>query len=66
LNLYQWTVGKIESSHWFIRILQKKFNAKGVKTLRVVSDEENENLKTTDDVAEGTESTTPSLRTESL
>lgn len=36
MNLYQWTTGKIEDTNWFIKILQKNFNVKGVKTLKVV------------------------------
>ena len=53
LNLYQWTTGKIQDTNWFIRLLQKKFNVKGVKTLKVVTaDEENEKLNNnTDDVS---------------
>lgn len=36
LNLYQWTQGKLENSNWFILLLQKKFNVKGNKALRVI------------------------------
>jgi len=36
LNLYQWTQGKLENSHWFILFLQKRFNVKGNKSLRVI------------------------------
>jgi hypothetical protein len=44
LNLYQWTTGKLEDTNWFIRLLQKNFNVKGVKTLKVSTDEENEKI----------------------
>ena len=47
MNLYQWTTGKIEDTHWFIKVLQKNFNVKGVKTLKVV-DEETQELYTDD------------------
>ena len=33
LNLYQWTQGKLDNSHWFILFLQHKFNVKGNKAL---------------------------------
>lgn len=36
LNLYQWTQGKLENNHWFIKLLQKKFNMKGNKALGVM------------------------------
>lgn len=36
LNLYQWTQGKLENSHWLILFLQRKFNVKGNKALRVI------------------------------
>lgn len=36
LNLYQWTQGKLENHHWLILFLQRKFNVKGNKALRVI------------------------------
>ena len=35
LNLYKWTTGQLEHNHWLIKLLQHKFNVRGVKTLKV-------------------------------
>ena len=35
LNLYKWTTGEVEHNHWLIKFLQRKFNVRGVKTLKV-------------------------------
>lgn len=39
LKLYQWTVGSIDNTHPFIRLLQSKFNMRGNKALKVIQED---------------------------
>ena len=34
LNLYKWSTGKLENTHWLIKLLQKYFNPKGNKAIK--------------------------------